>query len=124
MRVIIAGGREIEDYQLLLDAIENADFEITTVISGGARGVDALGERYAIEKNLPLEIFPADWEKYRKAAGPIRNGQMAEAADALIAVWDGKSTGTMNMIDQATEKGLHVYIEFIGDMYQDLELDC
>ena len=124
MRVIIAGGRDIEEYQYVLDAVTNSDFEISTIISGGARGVDTLGERYAKESKIPLEIYEADWKKYGRAAGPIRNEQMAEVADALIAIWDGKSTGTMNMIDQAPTKGLHVYIEFVGDMYQDLELDC
>jgi hypothetical protein len=113
MKVIIAGGREINDYELLLKAVLNAGFDITAVVSGGARGVDAMGERFATEAGLELFKFPADWEKHGRAAGPIRNRVMAEFGDALIAIWDGQSTGTANMIKQATEKGLQVHVERI-----------
>ena len=111
MRVIIAGGREIHNYQLLLDAVQEANLDITTVVSGGAKGADALGERYAEEMNLALNVYPANWTKYRRAAGPIRNRKMAENADALIALWDGKSHGTKNMIETATKLGLVVYVK-------------
>lgn len=123
MRTIIAGGREIDDYQLVLDAIAQSGFEISTVISGGARGVDALGEQYANDSGLALEIYPAEWNKHGRSAGPIRNGKMAEVADALIAVWDGKSTGTKNMIEQATRRGLHVHIAMIDDVQQELDVE-
>jgi YspA, cpYpsA-related SLOG family len=113
MKVIIAGGREINDYELLLQAVLNAGFDITAVVSGAARGVDTLGERFAKEAGLELFQFPAEWDKYRNAAGPIRNRVMGDFADALIAIWDGKSTGTKNMIDYATKKGLKVYVERI-----------
>jgi hypothetical protein len=111
MKVIIAGGREINDYELVLKAVLNAGFDITAVVSGGAPGVDALGERFAEETGLQLFKFPAEWNKYGRAAGPIRNKVMADFADALIAVWDGKSTGTKNMIEQATKNGLTVHVE-------------
>jgi predicted Rossmann fold nucleotide-binding protein DprA/Smf involved in DNA uptake len=111
MKVIIAGGREINDYDLLLQAVLNAGFDITAVVSGGARGVDAMGERFAEETGLQLFKFPAEWDKYKRAAGPIRNRVMAEFGDALIAIWDGKSSGTKNMIDQAREHGLKVHVE-------------
>jgi hypothetical protein len=111
MKVIIAGGRSYQNYDKLLTAIQNAQFEITTVVSGGAPGVDAMGEQYAESMNLPLNVYNADWEQYGRAAGPIRNRKMAENADALIALWDGKSPGTKNMIETATKKGLLVYVE-------------
>jgi hypothetical protein len=111
MRVIIAGGRDINDFDLVLDAVEESQFEITTVISGGARGVDHMGEIFAEEMNLNLKIFRADWETNGRAAGPIRNRKMAENADALIAIWDGKSRGTKNMIETATKLGLLVYVK-------------
>ena len=114
MKVIIAGGRDIHDYQLVLDAIEESRLEITTVVSGGAKGVDALGEHYAEQMNLPLHVYPADWKSHGRAAGPIRNSKMASNADALIAVWDGKSKGTRNMIETAHNKGLVVYVKVIG----------
>ena len=91
MKVVIAGSRDITDYGILLKAIKECPFEITEVISGCARGVDTLGEKYAEEYGLKLHLFPADWKKYRNAAGPIRNAQMADFADAVLCVWDGKS---------------------------------
>lgn len=111
MRVIIAGGRDINDFDLLLDAVEESQFEITTVVSGGARGVDHMGEIFAEEMNLKLTVYKADWERNGRAAGPIRNRKMAENADALIAIWDGKSRGTKNMIETATKLGLLVYVK-------------
>jgi hypothetical protein len=113
MKVIIAGGRDIEDYELVLRAVLNAGFDITAVVSGGAPGVDTMGERFAEEAGLPIYKFPAEWNKYRNAAGPIRNRLMAEFGDALIAIWDGKSTGTKNMIDQATQHGLKIHVEMV-----------
>lgn len=110
-RVIIAGGRDYHDYDKVLEAIAESGFTIDVVVSGGAKGVDALGERYAAEKNIPLNVFQADWQTNGRAAGPIRNRKMAENADALIAVWDGQSRGTKNMIETATKKGLLVYVK-------------
>ncbi len=110
MRVIIAGSRSINDYPLLERTIKRSGFDVTEVVSGGAYGVDHLGERYAFENNLPLHTFTAEWDKYGKSAGYRRNIQMSENADALIALWDGNSKGTRHMIDTAYEKGLKVYV--------------
>ncbi len=112
MKVIIAGTRYFSNYTLLKNIIDellkivNNDIEI---VSGGAKGADALGEKYSKENNLNLKIFPADW-KLGKGAGFIRNKQMADYADALIAFWDGKSKGTKMMIDLAKQKGLKIKI--------------
>lgn len=111
MKVIIAGSRKINDYQRVLDAIKNSEFDITEVISGRAKGVDTYGERYSFENKITLKTFPADWKKYGKAAGPIRNGQMAEYGEALIAIWDGESRGTQDMVRQATKKGLKIFLD-------------
>lgn len=111
MKTIIAGGREITDYELVKQAIRDSKFIITEVVSGKCRGVDRLGERYAKENNLHVEPFPAEWDKYKLAAGSIRNEQMAKYADALIAIWDGKSTGTSNMIDWARHYKLTVFVK-------------
>lgn len=110
MRVIIAGSRSIDDYELLLDAIEASGFKITQILSGRARGVDKMGESYARRNKIPLKYFPADWDKYGKSAGIRRNVLMGENADALIALWDGKSKGTAHMIDYAKRKGLQVFV--------------
>ena len=110
MKVVIAGSRDITDYDILLKAIKECPFEITEVISGRARGVDTLGEKYAEDYGLKLHLFPADWKKYRNAAGPIRNAQMADFADVVLCVWDGKSSGTKDMMNQAKKRGLPLYV--------------
>lgn len=102
MKVIIAGSRNFSDYSALKKKIDEFQqkHQITEIVSGGAEGADRLGEIYAEENGIPVEIFPADWSKNGKAAGPIRNRQMANYADALLAVWDGSSKGTKNMIEE------------------------
>lgn len=111
MKVIIAGSRCINDYEVLLEAIKNSEFYITEVISGGAIGVDALGERWARSNRKNLHIYKANWKEQGNSAGRIRNVKMAENADALIAIWDGVSPGTKHMIETATLFKLKVYVE-------------
>ena len=110
MKVIIAGSRNITDPGSVGRAIESSKFTITEVITGNARGVDALAENYAARKEIPLKLFPADWEKYGKPAGAIRNEQMAKYADALIAIWDGESSGTRIMIEMMNKVGKPVHL--------------
>jgi hypothetical protein len=110
MKTIIAGSRSITSYELVLKAIEQADIPISEVVSGAARGVDSLGEQWAKSRGIKIKKFPAKWDLYKKSAGYKRNVEMAEYADALIAVWDGLSKGTRHMIDIAREKGLKVFV--------------
>lgn len=110
MKVIIAGSRSISRYEHVQYAILKSKFSITEVVSGGAKGVDDLGERWAKENHVPVKHFYADWTTYGLSAGPTRNAEMAKYADALIAIWDGKSHGTQNMIDCAKRKKLWVYV--------------
>jgi hypothetical protein len=112
MKTIIAGSRNNIEYQDVLTAIRDCPWssEITEVVSGKARGVDTLGERWSIENNISIKEFPADWKKFGKSAGHRRNEQMGDYADALIAVWDGESKGTKHMIDYSKNKGLRVFI--------------
>lgn len=109
MKVIIAGSRDIVNYNMVKDIIDNSDFVITEVVSGMARGVDSIGIRYAKENNLPLTCFPASWDKYGKASGPIRNQEMAEYADALICIYMSDSKGSKDMIKKAIDNNLHIY---------------
>lgn len=113
-RVIIAGGRYFSDYELLKEKcdefLHDKTGEEIVIISGHASGADSLGERYAQERGYKIETYPADWKKYGRAAGPIRNEQMANIANALIAFWDGKSKGTKSMINLAKKKGLLVFV--------------
>lgn len=110
MITIIAGGRNITEYKYVDVACKKAPWIITEVVSGMARGVDTLGEEWARKHNIPIKQFPANWDKYGRRAGPIRNEQMGDYANALIAVWDGKSRGTKHMINYATKKGLKVFV--------------
>ena len=110
MRVIIAGSRHITDPDLLKASVEDSDFEITEVVSGGAKGVDRLGEDYARQEGISITRFPARWERHGRSAGPIRNSEMAEYADALIAIWDGESPGTRDMLRQAYRADLSMYL--------------
>ncbi len=113
-KVIIAGTRTFDDYSLLReyadDMLSQVDDRIE-IVSGGAQGADALGERYARERGYSLRVFPADWTQYGRKAGPMRNRQMAEYADALLVYWDGKSRGTKNMIEEAKARGLKIGIK-------------
>lgn len=110
MKVIVAGSRSITDFKKVWQAIEESGFQISELVSGGARGVDRLAEEWARDKEIPTRIFRPDW-KLGAVAGPIRNQQMAVYADALIAIWDGKSRGTQDMIKKSQAKGLRVYIK-------------
>ena len=123
MRTIIAGSREISDYLVVCFAIDAAglieDIIPTTVLSGCARGVDRLGEQAAVLAGWDIELHPADWKRFGKRAGYVRNVEMADSADALIAVWNG-SPGTEHMIDIARARGLKVYVHLI-DSPKDIE---
>lgn len=114
MKLIIAGSRSIDNIAIVKCALGAARINlraVTEIVSGTAKGVDMLGEQIAAKHRIPVTQFPADWDKYGKAAGYRRNEWMANYADILIAVWDGKSKGTQHMINQmkAMDKKVHVY---------------
>ena len=118
-KVVIAGSRGFSNYKLLKETCdkylrEKKKTHNVIVVSGHARGADSLGEKYASDEDLDLEIYPADWKKYGKSAGFRRNEQMADIADAVIAFWNGESHGTKHMIDIAEEKGLNVKVVNYG----------
>lgn len=117
MRCIIAGSQSITDYKVVCDAIKEARYEITEVVSGCAKnGVDQLGIRWAHEHGIPVDPHPAKWRRadgsYNKGAGVVRNGEMAKVADGAIVVWDGQSPGSKNMRDRMIrlKKPCFVYI--------------
>lgn len=110
MKVIIAGSREITDKWSIVEAVGATDWIISEVVSGTAKGVDILGEEWAKIHKIPIKQFPANWDKYGKAAGFRRNEEMAEYADALIAIWDGKSRGTLHMINSMVSRKKSVYV--------------
>ena len=110
MRVIIAGGRDIDPpSKTFWRFLAESGFDIDCVLSGGATGIDAHGEMYALANGIPLETYPAEWDKHGKAAGPLRNAQMARNADALILIWNGKSKGSRNMLQAAVGQNLKIH---------------
>jgi len=112
MKLIIAGGRNFTNYKQLAQECNqflNGQTNIE-IVSGTCRGADLLGEQYAKERGYKIAQFPADWNKYGKSAGPKRNQQMANYADALIAFWNGKSRGTKHMIEMAKQFKLRMTI--------------
>lgn len=99
---LVVGSRTFQDYDLLKSKLnhllQNQGNEVV-IVSGGAKGADSLAERYAKEKDLPLKIFPAEWGKYGKSAGYIRNEEMHKYISkqnkrGVVAFWDGMSKGT------------------------------
>lgn len=115
MRVVIAGSRDGVTYAHLLEAIKACGFDITTVISGTARGADKLGEAWAEANNITVERYPANWEpkgKFDPGAGHKRNAVMASLADAVIALLNVriKSNGTKSMIELGRARGIPVFV--------------
>ena len=115
MRTIIAGGREVTDPKVLEAALKEYSGHITTVICGGAKGADELGRQWGKANNIPVEEFAASWSTYGRKAGFMRNLQMAENAEALVALWNGESKGTANMITVAKARKLKVFVYLVGD---------
>lgn len=113
-RLIIAGGRDFDNYEALK---KSADFMLSKkkceieIVCGMARGADTLGEKYAKERGYKVNYYPAEWKKYKNRAGMIRNEKMAQNADALLAFWDGSSHGTKNMIETAQKYKLSVRVK-------------
>lgn len=109
MRLAIVGSRGFNDYDLMRSIIP--DILISSgqlnhsIVSGGAKGADTLAEMFAQEYMLPITLFYPEWDKYGKSAGMIRNRQIVDYCNGLVAFWDGKSKGTANSIELAKEKG-------------------
>lgn len=113
-RVIIAGGRDFNNYDGLARSMDKLLANVTdeiVIVCGMARGADSLGEKYAKERGYSVRYFPADWDTHGRAAGYIRNEEMAKNADALVAFWDGRSHGTKNMIEIAQKYRLAIRIK-------------
>jgi len=128
-KVIIAGTRTFNDYELLCEVADHmlSQRDDVEIVSGTANGADKLGEKYAKDREYKIKEFPAPWNDvegksphelgyhtngipYWKGAGHYRNEQMAEYADAAIIFWDGKSKGARKMNELATVKGLKVKV--------------
>jgi len=102
--------RSLKEFLSNLNNGNNGNKVIKEIISGGARGADTLAEKYAISNNIPIRIFYPDWDTYGKKAGLIRNRQIVESSDYILAFWDGQSSGTKSSIDIANELGKPIII--------------
>lgn len=96
-KVIIAGTRTLNVLSMIGGLLHHFGLEPTEIVCGGASGPDRDGKEWAKEDRIPVKDFPAEWDKFGKSAGPRRNLQMAEYADALLLIWDGESKGSLNM---------------------------
>ena len=124
MKIIVAGGRDFDDYAFLCRRLDYLFQKVRpTIVCGEAKGADSLGRRYAEEMGLKIMSFPAQWEKYGKSAGYRRNEEMAQVADGLVAFWDGESKGTKHMIDRMTALGKPVKIVRYKKKYDPLEFE-
>ena len=114
MKIAVGGSRDFCGYEILKDAlndvIQQLDGREIILLSGHCRGTDQLVERYAEEMAIPIDLHPAQWEKYGKAAGIKRNYEMVDLADRIIAFWNGKSKGTKSLIDYARKTGKPVNV--------------
>lgn len=111
MKVVITGSRGWTDKQAIFRRLVELP-DSTTVIAGGARGADTIAaEACETYNHLTLQVFPADWEKYGKRAGFIRNAQMLdEQPDLVLAFWDGESKGTLGCMKEAQRRGIPVEV--------------
>lgn len=112
-KVIIAGGRTFNDYELMCDKLDKILSNITlpiTVVSGTAGGADKMGERYAKDRGYNVLRMPADWKRYGKSAGYRRNEEMARVANGAVCFWDGDSRGTKHMIDLSVKYSLNLRV--------------
>lgn len=110
VKLIIAGSRHLNaDIETIDMCLEFFDLEPTEIVCGCAKGIDSAGEQWAIYMKVHVEGFCAEWDKYGKRAGHLRNGQMADYGDALLLIWDGQSKGSANMKKQMEDRGKPVY---------------
>ena len=117
-RIVIAGCRYYDNYGEAKQFIDKCISDLRTnntiiIISGASSGADAIGERYAAENGFEIEKYPADWKRFGRKAGPIRNRQLAELCDIAICFWNENSKGTKSMIDCARKLGKEVIIKKI-----------
>ena len=115
MNLAIVGGRDFNDSALFAESVAPFMDKITTVVSGGASGADTMAKSFANDNLIPYVVFLPDWTKYGRAAGPMRNRQIVDASDALLAFWDGVSKGTKSSINYAKKRGIPVTIIRYGN---------
>lgn len=104
-KLAVIGSRDFDDYEFLKSVLDPIRDKISLIVSGGAKGADSLAERYADERGIVKKILLADWNTHGKKAGYLRNKEIIDSCDAVIAFWDGASKGTKHSLDLAGKEG-------------------
>jgi len=112
MKLAIVGGRDFNNRVMLSGAMHFFDTEVETIVSGGARGANSLGEEWAISCDIPTERYLPNWNKYGRAAEYLRNQEIVDACDMVLAFWDGKSRGTQDTIAKAQKAKKPTFIVY------------
>lgn len=122
--IAVVGSRGFTDYDLLVRVMDDVTRKLPrvvhTIVSGGARGADTLAERFAEEHDLNVVVFTPDWARYGNAAGPLRNRKIVDAADIVVAFWDGESRGTASTIKLAKQQNKMVHVILYNQPYNGL----
>ncbi len=108
MKVGVIGGRDFNNYELVKETLSKID--ITLLVSGGARGADSLGWKYAVENKIEVKIFLPNWDKFGKVAGFLRNTEIVNESELIVAFWDGESKGTADSIEKAKKQNKKIII--------------
>jgi predicted Rossmann fold nucleotide-binding protein DprA/Smf involved in DNA uptake len=108
MKAAVIGSRTFDSYQFMEQILRF--YDITLIISGGAKGADACAKQYAHSNGISYREYLPDWDQYGKRAGFLRNRQIVNDAEIVIAFWDSVSKGTKNSVDIANDMGKEVYI--------------
>lgn len=108
----VIGSRTFSNSALLAEHMDEvcAAYHVSVVVSGGAKGADSLAANYAASRGLPVQIFEPDWAQFGRGAGPIRNKAIVNAADVVLAFWDGESKGTQQALTYAKQKAKQVIV--------------
>ena len=109
MRLGVVGSRGFNDYFLMKDILDEYE-NIDTIVTGGANGADTWAEHYAKKYGIQCLVIPAEWSRLGRKAGYIRNVEIVNQSDVIIAFWDGKSKGTKLTIDISEKKGKEIRI--------------
>jgi len=116
MKIAIVGSRGFDDYDMMNEVLfSSVSPNEDIIISGGAKGADSLAEQFAKENDIECKVIEADWDTFGKSAGMLRNSQIVEESDHIIAFWDGKSKGTLDTINKAKKKGIEPLVIFFRD---------
>lgn len=123
-KLVVAGSRSFQNFKeadkILMSVLRNRFSEGVTIVSGGARGADTIGEMFALKHKLEIERYIPDWDKYGKAAGFRRNKQMAENSNATILFWDGESKGTLDMHSRTLEFNNPLIVVYFNPKTQEI----